>query len=256
MPKIFTAPTKALHSSNLSVYETFLAWRLIAMLVGLLVASGGTAHAVIIGTSGSATEIDAPASVAQGALESNAGFFVFEERLSIELISDLAVDTTAPGSYDAESDLDFGMILAGTLVDSHLIHFDPEGGSGSTLFTAGSVTFANPIVGVIVLTASLDGSDALLGSLSTAYGPFVRRNFRGVELSGNPLLNGDPDMFAISADRRTFSMDHVAVSQIAVDQFRVLTAVPEPGAASLISLGLMALSASRGRSCRHDVPRR
>jgi hypothetical protein len=111
---------------------------------------------------------------------------------------------------------------------SHFIHFDPGGPTGVT--AVGSVTFSAPIAGVIFLSTSLAGSDALAAPPVVAYPPLPFP--RGTEEGPSP----DPDFVTISADRLTLGFS--LTSEIAgdFDQIRVITIPYEFEASTGIAL--------------------
>jgi len=153
-------------------------------------------------------------------LESNQSAFFFAERVSSVLPSAIAVDATLPGTYDSVGSLTLGTIPAGTVVDSFFLHadpFDPNNG----VFYSGSVSFLNPILGVIALSGSLDQTDVILGAPGTLYPVAGSEPARGFEL-------GSPDMFVISPDGKTLSFTTAASG--ADDQLRIVTAasLPQP----------------------------
>jgi hypothetical protein len=127
-----------------------------------------------------------------------------------------------------------GPILAGTLVDSHGIVFDPAN-SASTDMT---VTFSGRILGVQILTASLVATDALFGSPGTTYNSPSARGLETNEL-GTVSFAGN----VLTVSRWTASTPG--------DNIRVLTAaVPEPAtwAMMIAGFGLVGAAARRRRA--------
>jgi hypothetical protein len=163
-------------------------------------------------------KITPPPSVQLDALESNQNAFFFAERVSFVLPSTIAVDASSPGTYNSVGSLTPGIIPAGTVVDSFFLHadpFDPNNG----VFYSGTVSFLNPILGVIALSAGLDQTDAILGAPGTLYPVPGNELVRGFEL-------GFPDLFVVSADRKTLSFSNAAGG--ADDQLRIVTAASPP----------------------------
>jgi hypothetical protein len=163
-------------------------------------------------------KITPPPSVRLDTLESNQNAFFFAERVSSVLPSAIAVDAILPGTYNSVGSLTPGTIPAGAVVDSFFLHadpFDPNTG----VFYSGSLTFLNPILGVIALSASLDQTDAILGAPGTLYPVPGSEPFRGFEL-------GFPDMFVISPDRKTLTFSDAVGG--ASDQLRIVTAASPP----------------------------
>lgn len=206
--------------------------------LGLLLAATPAAAAVI-GTTGAIFEIAAPASTLEGALDSNTQIFLFAEQASVTLGSALAVNLDTPGTYDNNNlPPGGGPVAAGTLVDSYFVHYNPASGNQS-LF--GSVTFDTDILGVLVFTAALEGSDASLGSPGTVYIPLGGDANRGLDFG--------PDAVTLSADLRTLSFA-LSDNSNRVDQARIVVAgagsiVPEPDTALLFGAGLLVLAAAR-----------
>ena len=123
------------------------------------------------------------------------------------------------------------VIPAGSRIRSYFFHYDPPGTVGGVL-DPGFVRFDAPILGVINLTETLDGTDALLGSSSTDYTGTVARVWAPPDL----------DFFEISEDGAR--LDFSAEATAGQDQMRVLVAwagEAEDGAATPVtvtSLGL------------------
>src|SRR6266481_5688591 len=186
-------------------------------LTGVTALAGALYHSLALKgafTPAAVLNITPPPSVQLNALESNQSAFFFAERVSSVLPSAIAVDATLPGTYDSVGSLTLGTIPAGTVVDSFLLHadpFDPNNG----VFYSGSVSFLNPILGVIALSGGLDQTDAILGAPGTLYPVVGSEPARGFEL-------GSPDMFVISPDGKTLSFTTAAGA--AVDQLRIVTA--------------------------------
>lgn len=122
-----------------------------------------------------------PTSVVPGAVESNEFINVFAERTQFVLPDTIAVDFTAPGTYDASTDLPATSptVAAGTPVNSYYIFTDQVGIGSSKLFKA-TITFDEPVIGVMVNGTTLANSQSVLGASGTAY----PSNGGGLELSG------------------------------------------------------------------------
>ena len=128
---------------------------------------------------------------------------VFLEKV-VTLARDLAPDTGE-------------VIPAGSRIRSYFFHYDPPGTEGGIL-DPGFVRFDDEILGVINLTETLDGTDALLGSPATDYS--------GTEARHWGPSDEVPDFFEISDDGAR--LDFSAEATGGQDQLRVLLALDVP----------------------------
>ena len=181
------------------------------------------ALADIIEVGGAAVIAEPPANIALNQWESNTEIRGFFERQTV-LFSDLALDHVASGLVNHESLLVPGFVSAGTAVQSYLFHADSVAGFDALL--SGYVVFDQPILGVLITTASMNGTDDFLGRPGVTYG-----NSPGRRLELPP---GSLDTFEISADRTR--LDFTLKFNLAYDEIRIITAVPEPGSLALLSL--------------------
>jgi hypothetical protein len=174
--------------------------------LGAAVALGlcGGANAAIVSTTGAVTEIAAPASVRQGALESDTTIYAFDEQAAEGL-------------------------------QSTFLHFDKVGNGGAFVSAAGTITFDTPIVAVLWHTDDLNATDALYGVPNDKM--YFKKKDRGAETESQNFELADVieivDDFTLSVDLHTNF----------VDQIRVLTAVPLPPAVWLLGSALMGLVA-------------
>lgn len=186
-----------------------------------------TAAAGIVSTTGEVTVLATPpASVVLNALSSDDVGFAFEERTGHTLSPGVYVDAVSPGIYDDPTDLVRVLIPDGTLVNSYFVHVDNDRTVARPAKIRMTITFSEPIIGVMVRSLVLDASDGQLGAPGTTYSTGQRR--RGYELP--------PEKFVISADMMTISIR--AVSKQEMDQIRILTEVPEPSTLALLAIGL------------------
>ena len=122
--------------------------RLAVSIVSSMLCSS-VAFAGIIGTTGDVTVVAPPPSVAPPNFQENDVIHLFPEQNGVALPSDVTADMTVHyTTYDPPppaSGRTLGTIPTGTIVNSYYIHFDPVTGNA----TQGSVTFAEPILGVI-----------------------------------------------------------------------------------------------------------
>ncbi len=209
-----------------------------SVTVAVLALAASSVSASIISTSGQTSLIARPADAQLGSLTDNSVAFVWNEAQGIAIGSALTIDAAAPGQYTSALSFSVGSIPAGSVLSSHLVHFDTVGGAAHTV--DGSITLDGIIVGVIAWNrpgaVHLDASDAAFG-LGTLFSVGVNR--RGVFDVGDGTA-GDEDFFSISPDRQTLSF-HLEVSS-PFDQVRVLTMVPAPSAVALLGMvGLLGL---------------
>ena len=205
--------------------------------VPMLLLVGTSAQAGYQDVTGMVQVVSPPPSLLLGSYQSDSSVRTFLERQQFTLASDVRVDNTATGTFASNNALVSGTIAAGTSVDSYFFHSEPVNPSQ---FYTGSVTFTTAILGVIVLSTSLDASDAQLGVPGTTYPTGLIA--RGLEL----IPTGDS--FTISADRKTLTF--ALNTRIVVDELRVLTApsaVPEPVSAVLLGTGSLILLIFRSR---------
>jgi hypothetical protein len=204
--------------------------RLMLVVLALLLGTGASSRAGYSSETGAVQVIAAPPSVQPGALMSNTFVQTFVEHQSLTLTSSVHVDDTAAGTFTSPASLVGGSIASGSQVDSYFFHSDPT--AKAETYT-GSVTFTSDIIGVIVLSHSLNLTDAQLGAVGTSYPTGVSN--RGLELG----TTSDKDSFTLSADLKTLTFSLHTSS--AIDEIRVLTeptAVPEPASALLLGLAI------------------
>ena len=120
-------------------------------------------------------------------------------------------------------------LAAGTAVDVYYAYFDPAGTQGGV----GFVTFDAPVLGIVAYTSRLPFSDFLRvgGAPYPGVPGFANRGWE------------DTEWAQLSADRRTLTFRGFASNP--GDQFRIITAVPEPASSLLVGLGIAAMWARR-----------
>lgn len=176
------------------------------------------AQAVIVTTSGQTTFVAAPSGSAT--LGNMQGFNAFAWNEILATSQTLAVDQTNNGP-------DSGAIpgTVSAIVDSHFLHWEPLPGA---IGASGSVTFLDPIIGVMFTPLNLDNSDAPAGHPNVTYP--TGYPFRGI--GGVP-----PSTINVSGNTLFFNFQSFAPS-VQVVQVRVLTQrVPSPGALALLGAG-------------------
>jgi hypothetical protein len=209
---------------------------------GLIVIAGAAVAAPcalgeIVETTGNLRKVAPPPSVEHGAFESNEWMHVFDELQNFVLTQDVRVDISVPGLYRNEAELTPAIIPRGTLIHSHFMHFDTVGMTEG--FYEGSITFSGVrILGIIILDASLDDSD-WLGAPGTIYPTGLEG--RGLEdrPHGDIVFWREGELLKFEVSGRTMPL---------VDQLRVITLVPAPGATVLALMGAVCvLGRRRGR---------
>jgi hypothetical protein len=183
-------------------------WVLALVAAGALAAVAG---ATIVSTNGQVTLISAPPSVLIKDLVSDTTMFAFNEQQCVVAPTDILVDITGPGTYDAVSKLTPGIIPAGTLVSSHYVHADKVGNDPPPLNLEGSITTDSDILGIALRKDALDSSD-VLGNPGTLYP--TGRSYRRLQL-------GQGDFVVEQVDVRTVVV-HSNV-ELHTDDVRVIT---------------------------------
>ena len=196
-------------------------------VIGLIL-TPSTINAAVISVTGDIELIDPPPSVAFHALQSPVKGYVFQEQADYQLLADTRYSIPGDvGTYDEGSDMRPGDLLAGTVVNSYLLHFDTDFGAADY---QGTVEFSDPIVAVMLRPFALNESDDELGAAGTTYPQFFNER-RGLDYQ-DPI----PDDKFYIYDSRTIGFD-LANSNV-VDHIRVVTSaasVPEPGTVWLLS---------------------
>lgn len=215
---------------------------------GILVIAWATpVFADVVSVSGDAVAIGPPASAGVGQLE-DARIQAFNERRSVDAAGTMVWSVTNGATYDRVESLHLALLEAGTVVTSHMLHFDAPG-SGTRNVARGTFTFDAPIVGLIfdpdALAIEVMGpSDALFG-LPIEYAPVSSRNLK---------ILPTEDHVTVSTDGRSLDVSFAAVE---LDEIRVLTLVEaradagadrdDAGAPAVTPRGAGGCAASRGR---------
>jgi len=168
----------------------------------------------------------APVSVRAGTYEHNS-IMVFEEQADVVLPEDVTVvrgasnqqDTTEPSVPEEVA------LPAGTRVRSYYVHFDRVGKGVSDVESKGSITFQQPVVGLLIRFKTLKQTDSWLCRAGTTYetsgNRLLEMRFMGTPgHSAYPNTSGRFDEVHLGADGRTVTMD--LLTGWAIDQFRIL----------------------------------
>lgn len=186
-----------------------------AAILGL--ATQDAARATIVGVDGQIVQLPTPpASVLFDGLSSDTTMFAFDERQHVVLAAPLAVDFTQPGTYKLDTDLQPSQIPAGTVVNSQFVSSNETTKPCNICARQfeGTIHTDSDILGVILLSRSLDASD-FLGAAGTLYPTGLPG--RKLELNEN-----QQDMVIEEVDRHTLVI-HSEIRLQAADQIRVIT---------------------------------
>ena len=183
--------------------------------------------------------------------------YVFEEQNDIVLGVPLQTDTNGfghgiPGAYQTSSSgiLQTGVIPAGTVVSSFMIHFDVLDGSfpDSAAF---KVFTDEHIIGAIFSDNLLDASDLIVGAPGTSYAHGVALRGATVDpTEGMDVVIGVPgDLDPGVGFSNTVTVFSLEVGA-SLDEVRIITSpVPEPTSGTLALLaGLFGMTGLRHRS--------
>lgn len=235
--------------------------KLIAFVLTFTLVSTSAQAGIVSVTAGSAEIVVPPAGTNLNDDQYRSNLVrAFNEQAQVT-VSNLQVDTLvsllAPGSFTLAG---YGPVgtpgsISGTF-QSHLLHFDPRNDgptidqitSGPFAAADGAVTFDAPIVALIFSQSRLDATDAIFGLSGILYPSGSGGNARDLEQH-----NAQSDRIWLSADRQTLFYNWQVPG--ALDQVRVITAIPEPSALILAGLGLAGLACGqryRRRSKRSD----
>jgi len=203
----------------------------------------------IIGISGDVAIDTLPKNLFVGNYESNTTATVFEEQHNLTLQSALWLDLAASFDYTMPaiglpSTSLGGVVPAGSTINSHIVHLDPIGTTGSISGISGEIEFSNMILGVIVTKYGTDTSytlSGLGGETDPGSYPWETDKTLGIALTNYPAWNpyrgleeGD-HIWLIDPYTLAFDLN---ASGTYVNEFRIIT-TPIPGA---VLLGLLGLS--------------
>ena len=164
-----------------------------------------------------------PTNLQTASWENDTQIPAFVEQQNFTLPQSINLDITATGTSPSTTDANLSpsQIAAGTAVNSYWLHFDAVGAPGvnSAVECSGSITLAEPIVGLIVLSDSLNATNAVLGIPGDLYPNGTQY---GLEL--DPAGGGTSDKITLSPDRHTLTVDFRTSNSS--DNLRILTLAP------------------------------
>jgi hypothetical protein len=164
---------------------------------------------------------------------------IWVEQLALSLLAPVVLDTDLADTTKqyvingpVAGQVAFGpaggpTLAVGSRVNVYYAYFDPadlESGRGT-------VTFDAPVLGIVAYTERLASSDFLKVGGAPYIGTFAERGWENTEWG------------QLSSDRRTLTFFGTASDP--GDQFRIFTAVPEPGSLMLMGLGALAMARRR-----------
>jgi ferric-dicitrate binding protein FerR (iron transport regulator) len=177
-----------------------------------------------------------PKSVKEGTFEHDC-ILVFEEKTDVALPQALAVLRGISFQQDGPqpSKPERVTLPAGTRVRSYYVHFDNVGRGVREVESKGSITFDQPVLGLVILNTALKQTDPWLACADTTYETDINRTLE-MRFMGNksykpqPNISGRYDEVHLGADGHTVTMDLLA--SYSVDQFRILVSVADDQAAA------------------------
>lgn len=220
---------------------------MVIILAGVVSSSSAWGSSLLPSTTGDIHITSLAGPLVPGGQEDQFQTSLMLEQSGLSLGSDLAVDASVAGTYDATSPLTPGIIAAGTVVSDWYFHSDPVLTSGTRF--AGTITFTDSILGVISRSGTLTATDGQLDQPGVVYG-----GYRGFELTPTQ------DQFSISSDLHTLTFS--VMTWASADDLRILTgalspvsafsgpsfqgaATPEPATFLILGFGLIGISVVR-----------
>lgn len=182
-----------------------------------------------------------PSDVSSNNWESNTYIRAFAEQQNLKLTQSLATDISVAGTSPSGSseNLSPSSIASGTIIDCYMLHFDKNGSNSTVVGATGSITFDEPILGLLVTADSQNAANTLLGLPGVTYST---GGDHGADLT--PDGGANRDSVTLSSELRTVTVD--LNTNYYADDLRIITAVPEPTSIFLLG-GIVLGCASRRR---------
>ena len=165
----------------------------------------------IIEVNGQIGRSNAPVSVEKLAVSDDARAIVFIEQENFTLQNNIALDVRNTGTIDTRGSLSTatrGTVTSGTEINSYLLNFDPTGFSASLPGVSGRILFEQDVLGLILISSTLNATSGQLGADRTTY-----RNMEGVDFSEESVT--------ISSNRRLVSFNFRNNAEL--NQVRIIT---------------------------------
>ena len=157
-----------------------------------------------------------PTNLAPDKYENDDFIMLINEGAGIILNHDLKVDMDSPSLYPDDFHGKFkqktlkGIIPKNTRITSYLLQLDPYGNSANEIVKrSGTITFASPVLGIIIRDKNLLATDSYLGAPNTAYPNLAIMTDKEKEQTRG-IGELERDMVYLSKDRRTISVNWVA----------------------------------------------
>lgn len=137
-------------------------------------------------------------------VQSDDEIFIRPEGQSVRLKSELIVNISEPSEYSSVDDLTPATLEANRFVRSYILHYSPASqlGPRRAKRVVGSITFARPVLGLMVNHEELAASSRRFGRRGAGEG----NQRRELNLTGDEIT----DRVALSEDRKTLTLDLVA----------------------------------------------
>ncbi len=236
---------------------------ILSVMFAIFISAFSAQGAIDIGASTGITVLPSPPSdIRRRGLASDDTIHAFLELEDFVLPNDLAIDIgpLQAGTWPTETErypLLPEPVPAGTRIKSYFLHVDSvTGRDDDGVFFDGTIAFSpdTRILGIILRANPLDNFDTLVESLFPGRTIYPNGTNRILEfLTGDDFVRAH-DAITFDPVTKTISM-HLANGD-SVDQFRIITAVPETSSFLMAAIAASLIAAYRlHRTLRSDGPR-